>query len=413
MRILQISHINHIRGGSDAVYFATKRLLEQAGHEVISFCMDSVANEPSRWSGYFASGVDTQNGGARGAGRYFFNPQARRNLARLLDDIGSVDVAHLHIYHGKQTPAILPVLRRRGIPVVHSLHEYKLACPTYTLQRHGQNCEKCITGSTLNGILHRCKDGSALRSAVMVAEFWTARMLGDVRLVDRFLCVSEFQRQLMGRAGLPSEKLHLLHNFVDTDGDEPAPDHGGYLLYFGRLEKLKGLPTLIEAVAKTGQRLVIAGEGDWRGAMQERIWDLPNVEYAGFQSGAKLQHLIRRAKAVVVPSEWYENCPMSVLEAMAQGRPVVDARIGGIPELVTDGKTGFLFEPGNVDDLVRALNAIDSADQAALSSFARRDAEKRFSARHYLTALLRHYHSVQGAMSIQTPSHWTVAGRPQ
>lgn len=395
MRILQISHRHHIAGGSDAVYFATSRLLEQAGHEVISFCMNDAGNEPNRWSGYFPDGADTK--ALTGAGRYFFNGEARHKLARLLDDVGPVDVAHLHIYHGKQTPAILPVLRNRGIPVVHSLHEYKLACPVYTMQRDGRVCDKCAGGSALNGILHRCKDGSLLRSAVMVAEFYSARMLGDVRLVDRFLCVSDFQRQVMQRAGLPVEKLHMLHNFVDTDGPEPTPGHDGYLLYFGRLEALKGLPTLIETVAQTGQRLIIAGDGDWRGEMQKQIWQVKNVEYAGFQSGATLKRLISRARAVVVPSEWNENCPMSVLEAMALGRPVVGARIGGIPELVTDGKSGFLFEAGNVADLVRALSALDQADHTALSRFSRHDAQMRFSRQKYLSALLGHYQSVQQA----------------
>lgn len=395
MRVLQISHRHHIAGGSDAVYFATTRLLEQAGHEVISFCMDDADNAPSKWSGYFPGGADTNE--LTGAGRYFFNGEARRNLARLLEDVGPVDVAHLHIYHGKQTPAILPVLRTHGIPVVHSLHEYKLACPVYTMQRDGRVCDKCVSGSALNGVLHRCKDRSLLRSAVMVAEFFSARMLGDVRLVDRFLCVSEFQRQVMQRAGLPVEKLHMLHNFVDTDAPEATPGHDGYLLYFGRLEVLKGLPTLIDAVARTGQKLVIAGDGDWRGEMQRRICGLENVEYAGFQAGAALKHLIARAQAVVVPSEWYENCPMSVLEAMVLGRPVVGARIGGIPELVSDGKSGFLFAPGNTGDLVGVLNTLEQADHPALSHFARRDAEKRFSGREYLSALLGHYQSVQQA----------------
>jgi glycosyltransferase involved in cell wall biosynthesis len=353
--------------------------------------MDDAENLSSPWSDYFPSGADANS--LAGAGRYFFNANARRNLARLLDAVGPVDVAHLHIYHGKQTPAILPVLRDRRIPVVHSLHEYKLACPVYTMQRRGRVCDKCVGGSALNGVLHRCKDGSLLRSAAMVAEFWSGRLLGDVRLVDRFLCVSRFQRDVMERAGLPSDKLHMLHNFVETDVPVKV-GHDGYLLYFGRLEALKGLPTLIEAVAKTGQKLLIAGDGEWRGAMQDRIWDLPQVEYAGFQSGAALRSLISCAKAVVVPSEWYENCPMSVLEAMALGRPVIGARIGGIPELVTDGKSGFLFDAGEIADLIRALDALNRADHTALSQFARRDAVERFSAQEYLAKLLGHYQSV-------------------
>ena len=391
MRILQISHNFHIVGGSDAVFFATSDLLRNAGHEVIPFCMQDRANHPSRWSRYFPRGADTRAAPVRDTLRYFFNAEARDKLRRLLDHVGPVDAAHLHIYHGKQTTAILPVLRKRGIPVLHSLHEYKLACPVHTLQRDGKPCELCVRGSALNCIRHRCKDGSLARSVVMAAEQLTSRILGDVRWVDRFICVSDFQRQIMARAGIPEHKLHTLHNFVDTDAVRAKPGHDGYLLYVGRIETLKGVPTLLQAVAQSGHQLRIAGDGAWRAELERRIAGLANVTYLGFQHGEALRRLIVRAKAVIVPSEWYENCPMSVLEAKALGRPVIGARIGGIPELVSDGSDGFLFKPGNVVDLVRALAALDQADHAGLSRNARQDAEVRFSHKVYLDALLRHY----------------------
>lgn len=391
MRILQISHNHHIVGGSDAVYFATSDLLRQAGHEVIPFCIANPRNLASEWGGYFPAGVDTGRAPLRGSIRFFFNAEARGNLTRLLDNVGPVDVAHLHIYHGKQTPAILPVLKARGIRIVQSLHEYKLACPVYTLQRNGKPCELCVQGSSLNSIRHRCKDNSALRSFVMAAEQMTSRMLGDVRLVDQFICVSEFQRRIMERTGIPGSKLTTLYNFVDTSAFRADSGHDGYLLYFGRIEELKGVPTLIEAVRRTGQRLLIAGDGAWRSEMLRRIEGLNNVEYLGFQSGPLLQQLIARSRAVIVPSEWNENCPMSVLEAKALGRPIIGARIGGIPELIRDRVDGFLFEPGNCTDLVATLNAMERADHAQLSQNARMDAEARFSRDRHLAALTSLY----------------------
>ncbi len=394
MRILQISHRHHVAGGSDAVFFETSDLLRRAGHEVIAFCMASPENTPSRWSEFFPGGADTRRAPLRHALRYFYNGEARQKLELLLDQAGPIDVAHLHIYHGKQTPAILPVLRSRGIPVVQSLHEYKLACPVYTLQRGDQPCELCVRGSDLNALRHRCKDGSALRSLVMVAEKAAARLLGDVRLVDRFICVSAFQRELMKRAGIPARKLTTLHNFVDTGQIQPARGHDGYLLFAGRIETLKGVETLLEAVRVTGQRLIIAGNGNWRATLERRIRSLPQVSYVGFRSGRALRDLIAGAKAVVVPSQWYENCPMSVLEAKAAARPVIGARIGGIPELVRDGCDGFLFDPGSVPDLVRALRALDRANHHHLSNNARQDAVARFSGPTHLDQLLRHYHEV-------------------
>ena len=389
MRILQVSHNHHVVGGSDRVFFETSKLLEAAGHEVIPFCLSSPKDLPSRWSRYFPKGADSANPRVRDAARYLYNFDARRRLEQLLNDAGPIDIAHLHIYHGKLTPAILPVLKAHGIPIVQTLHEYKLACPVYTMQRHGANCDACVSGSVLNSIRYRCKDGSALKSAVMATEMSLSRLLGDVRLIDSFICVSAFQRNVMIRAGLPDRKLVTLHNFVDC---RPAPcGHDDYLLYLGRIEALKGLPTLLPAVARTGHRLLIVGNGSWVPELRQRIAMLPNVTYLGFRNGAELTKLVSRSKAVVVPSEWHENCPMSVLEAKALGRPVIAARIGGIPELVIDGVDGFLFRPGDVQSICGALRRMDKSNHASLSKNARQDVEKRFTSQVHLKRLLRVY----------------------
>lgn len=391
MRILQVSHNFHIVGGSDAVFFQTSELLKNMGHEVIPFCTHNDKNAASPWAQFFPSAANSGSPSAKDAARYFYNREARVKLNALLDAAGPIDVAHLHIYHGKHTPAILPALKKRGIPIVHSLHEYKLACPVYTMQRHGNNCDLCVQGSALNCIRHRCKDGSLLRSMVMTLESKFARILGDVRLVDRFICVSEFQRKIMARSGIPADKLVTLHNFVETANYTASYNNDGYLLYFGRIEKLKGLQTLIHAVARTGHKLVIAGKGSWMPELVQEIAGLPKVSYVGFQVGDQLKNLVKNASAIVVPSQWYENCPMSVLEAKACGKPVIGARIGGIPELVREHKDGFLFAPGDVDSLIRSLNRFDAADLSILARAARRDVETRFSATTHLAALMNVY----------------------
>ncbi len=389
MRVLQISHRHHIAGGSDAVFFATRRLLREAGHEVIPFCMADPQNRPSHWERFFPAGADTASARLHDTIRYFYNSQARRNLNALLDHLGHVDVAHLHIYHGKQTPAILSVLRNRAIPVVHTLHEYKLACPVYTLERDGRPCLNCVRGSVLNVLRHRCKDGSLLRSGVMLAEMASARLLGDVRLVDRFICVSDFQRQIMRRAGLPAERLVTLHNFVEPGIAEPG--HDGYLLYFGRIERLKGIETLVRAATRAGTRLLIAGAGSWSDRLRSLTDATDHIDYLGFRQGDALARLVARARAVVVPSQWYENCPMSVLEAKAAGRPVIGADIGGIPELVRDGIDGFLFEAGNVASLEAAFRRLAAADHETLSRNALADVKARFSPARHLQDLMRIY----------------------
>ncbi len=391
MRILQVSHRNYIAGGSDAVFLATCRLLREAGHEVIPFCIDLPENRPSRWSAHFPKAADTARAPLRDGLRYFYNREARIRLERLLEQAGPLDVAHLHIYHGKQTPAILSPLRRRGIPVVHTLHEYKLACPVYTLERAGRPCEACVSGSALNCLRYRCKDGSLLRSAVMLAEMASARLLGDVRLVDRFICVSDFQRRLMARAGLPAEKLRRLHNFLPEPAGAAPAGHDGYYLYFGRIEALKGIETLLDAFADGRRRLVIAGDGSWSARLRARIAGQPWVDYRGFQGGGALRRLIGRARAVILPSEWYENCPMSLIEAKALGRPVIGADIGGIPELVRDGIDGALFAPGDPFALRRAMERLEAAGHEALSEAAFADAAARFGPQRHLAALMGIY----------------------
>ncbi|MEE9388293.1 MAG: glycosyltransferase family 4 protein [Paracoccaceae bacterium] len=402
MRILQIGHNYHVSGGSDAVMFATSDLLTKAGHEVIPFCMDHPNNQPTRWSSYFPRSADTRAMPIRDGLRYFYNIDARVQLQKLLEDVGTIDVAHLHIYHGKQTAAILPILRKHGIPIIQTLHEYKLACPVYTMQRNGRPCELCLTGSDFNCIWHRCKNGSTFQSTVMAAEKLFSRIAGDVSRIDRFICVSEFQRQIMGRTHIPVEKLHTLHNFVRCQPNV-APGHDGYFLFFGRLEKLKGMQTLINAFKKCGQRLIIAGDGDWRGALENQISRIDTIEYVGFQTGSDLTKLISRARAVVVPSEWNENCPMSVLEAKALGRPVIGARIGGIPELIQPGIDGALFDAGDQDSLAAAVSEICMADHDRLSSNALKDALKRFSETAHLDQLFSHYEYVISKASIAAP----------
>ena len=399
MKLLHINNFHYVRGGSDNVYFNTARMLEQAGHESVFFAAAHDDNLPDSHGAYFPPAVDTGRPAVSQVGRFLHNPQARRNLRRLIAEHGPFDLAHLHIYHGRLTPSILKPLREAGIPIIQSLHEYKLACPVYTMERGGQTCEACVTGSTLNVLRHRCKNGSLLHSAAALAEFWASRLQGDVRHIDRFICISDFQAGIMRRAGIPDAKLRRLHNFVDTARITPVPveTRARYLLYFGRIERLKGVPTLIEAVKTTGHHLKIAGSGHWQEEMTQAIRDCPNIEHLGFVHGEALDNLIRGARAVVVPSEWYEPFGLTVIEAKAAGTPVIGADIGGIPELIRDGVDGFLFRPGDRRSLGDALDRLARSDPAALSAAARADACARFSPDTHLHQLLDIYREVSAS----------------
>ncbi len=391
MKILNVGHNYHVSGGSDRVLIETGKLLTSNGHTVIPFCAKSEKNENSKYSRFFPQSIDFNNINIKSLLSFFYNFDAKKSLELLVrSEEPSIDIAHLHIYYGKLTTAILHTLKKHNIPIIQSLHEYKLACPIYTMELNGNVCEKCIKGNNFHCVINKCKNSSYLQSTIMATESYISKALGDVRHIDLFLSVSEFHRNIMLKSGIPSTKLEVLHNFVDTDKYKTEHINLDYFLYFGRIEKLKGIETLISAFKGSPHKLKIIGDGSYLTPMLERISGLNNIEYLGFKEGDDLISYISNAKSVIVPSEWYENCPMNVLEAKALGRPVIGANIGGIPELIRDEIDGYIFEPGDVDGLIDKINKV--SDQFTnMSVLAREDAINRFSKKAYLDKLLAFY----------------------
>ena len=382
-----------MRGGSEKVFFETQTLLANAGHTTIPFVAQADDNLASPYSSYFPRAINNDGLGIRDIPGYIHNRHAASALDKLLSEQGPIDIAHLHIYYGRLTASILPVLRKHRIPVVQTLHEYKLACPTYTLERNGTLCDDCIHGSTLNLLKHRCKNGSFAHSAVVLAEHWFSRLQGATQLVDHFICISDFQLEVMKRAGIPAEKMTRLHNFVNVDEFHPvaASEKEDYLLYFGRIEQLKGVPTLVEAAKKTGSKLKIAGTGSWEPQLQSAIQGHDNIEALGFVGGSDLSQLVARAKAVIVPSEWHEPFGLTVIEAKASGTPVIASNRGGIPELIRNEVDGLLFRAGDIDELSRKIQKIYCMDTTLLGVNARKDCLERFSSPAHSENLIKIY----------------------
>lgn len=396
MKILNIGHNYYVSGGSDRVLIETEKLLMEYGHEVIPFCAKSFKNEKNKYDIFFPKAIDLKNFSVKDIPSFFYNFDAKVKLEDLINYCGgNISIAHLHIYYGKLTPSILGVLKKNKIAVIQSLHEYKLACPVYTMENKSQVCHKCITGSRINCVLNKCKDDSYIKSAVMAFESFTSNLLGDKNKVDLFLSVSNFHRDIMIQAGIPSDKIKVLHNFVDTEMYSAKSSHDDYFLYFGRIEKLKGINTLIKAFSNSKHKLIIAGDGNYREQLKNSIHNLPNVEFVGFKSGDELNSLISLSKGVIVPSEWYENCPMNILEAKSMSRPVIGTKIGGIPELINHGKDGYLFECYDHLALESYLDLVDE-NFLKLSKNARADIELRFSKQAYYKKLMSYYNSLLG-----------------
>lgn len=353
MHILQVNNYGYVRGGSDNYFLGLSNLLTGKGHVVIPLNTADPRNAAdTRWA---VNGFRPETPRSRDIVRFLYSAAAKRTVKDLLGR-EQVDVAHLHIYYGQLTPSILGPLKRHDIPIVQTLHEYKLFCPRATMTRRGKPCTLCSGGSFWRAAWHRCNRDSFARSLATSAEAYTSRMLGDVRNIDHFIAVSDFVRNAMIRFGIPEDRISTVHNYIDVDAYEPAYQAGDYYLYFGRIEKIKGLMTLLAAARQASARLVVAGEGALRTEVErEAARQNLAVEVVGFKSGKDLHDLIRGCRCVVVPSEWHETFGLVILEAYALGKPVIASRTGGIPEVVQEGTTGLLFEPGNALELAEAM----------------------------------------------------------
>jgi glycosyltransferase involved in cell wall biosynthesis len=283
------------------------------------------------------------------------------------------------------------------VPIVQTLHEYKLFCPVSTFVSRGALCEACGHGSFWRAAARRCNRGSLLRSLVSASESYVSRALGALDAIDHFLAPSAFLRAKMLAHGLAPERITTLPYFVDTARVAPSAARGEYFLYCGRLERLKGVLTLVRAAARVPEvPLHLAGEGEARPELEALLRQpaYRHVVLRGHLAGAELARELAGALCVVQPSEWYENLPLAVLEALAHGRAVLASAIGGLPELVTDGDNGRLFPAGDEDALAAPLRfAADSPDELLrMGARGRARAESEFSpARHYdaLLALYR------------------------
>lgn len=394
LKILQIGQNYRITGGSDRYLLNLQNLLEEKGHEVIPFAANHADNIDSLWWRYFPTTIDFDKPKPKDLVKFIYSSEAASLLRKLILDT-SPDIAHLHIYYGKITASILPVLRSAGIPIVQTLHEYKTICSVYTAYRNGGICCDCSVGNYYRAVVRRCNRGQIARSALSTVEAYISHWLGSNDL-DHYFAVSDFQRKILLSRGMDGNKVSTLHNFIDCKNISPAFGPGEYVLYFGRLEKIKGVFTLLEASKLMPKiRFLFVGEGSARADLSAAVknLNLDNVSVIGFRGGKDLDDIIRNALCVVVPSECYETFGLTVIESFARAKPVIASAIGGVTELIEDGETGFLFEPGNVKQLVEILNNFIINPQLAKSmgEHARDQVLEKFSPEsHYMQLMLQY-----------------------
>ena len=376
MRILHVNKFHRVVGGSERYLFECARMLEEHGHEVGFFSMAHPENEPCAQSEYFVSPIEYKNTSpvymlktlASTVGKTVYSFESRRKFEALLDDF-KPDLIHVHMISHQISPSILPAITKRKLPVVQSCHEYKLVCPNYKLfiESRSEVCERCLHGAYWNCAANRCIKGSLAGSVLAAGAmyFHKATQIYENN-IDLFLPCSNFMLKKFIEAGIPEAKLRHMPNFLNLADFQLSDESDGYAFYMGRLSPEKGIHTLLNAVASVPNlELVIAGTGPIEDELKAYCAEhqMDRVRFAGYQSGDALKDLIAKSAYVVVPSEWYENDPLVTMEAFAMGKPVIGARIGGIPERIVEGERGLLFDHGDVEGLAACLRELGDADR--------------------------------------------------
>ena len=365
MRILLVNKYYYLRSGTERYLFNLKRLLEAQGHTTEIFAMRHPRNLPATYHRHFVPHVDFRNltlaGRIKAALRVLWFPQAARQIAPVLDAF-QPDIVHLsNIYH-QLSPSILAPIYRRDIPIVQTLHDYKLICPNYLLYTRGAPCTRCRNRNYLQAVRHRCLHGSLAWSALAAVEMTLHKTWRVYEWhVASFITPSAFLKSMAQSFGIAAKQISHIPNFLYLQ--EHVVSHGdeGYLAYIGRLSHEKGLLTLLQAMRQLPQaQLLIVGEGEMRPALERKVaeWKLTHVQFAGYLTGQALKNALAQARFTVLPSEWYENFPFSILESFAAGKPVVASRIGGMPELIDEDEDGLLFSPGDEDELAACLRRL-------------------------------------------------------
>jgi glycosyltransferase involved in cell wall biosynthesis len=405
MRILQVNKSNYPRGGADVYFLFLQKALRDEGHEVAVFAMDHPDNEDSPWQKYFVSRVSFNEGGwenkLKTAGRVIYSREAARKFGRLLDDFRP-DIIHCHNIYHQLSPSILVEAKKRGIPLIMHLHDYKLICPNYRLFSRGRICQDCLDKKGYwSCVKNNCFD-SYPRSFLAYLEMTVHHKLFNLYEdnLDLLIAPSRFMRKLMLENGWPAEKVRILvnptRNIVDSESKRESADEESHFLYFGRLSPEKGIETLIAAAQAGSFDLRLAGSGKMEPNLKKKYGALVKngrLNFLGQLSGQRLADEIARAAAIVIPSIWLENMPLALLESLAAGKIVIASRLGGLAEMIQDGENGFLFKAGDVDDLQTKMKIVLglTEEQKVLIRDKARQSVSGLSPTDHIAALLKIY----------------------
>jgi glycosyltransferase involved in cell wall biosynthesis len=362
MRILLANKFYYRRGGDCVYTINLQELLEANGHEVAIFAMQFPDNLPTKWQKYFPSEVSFSPRKPikffKAIFRPFFSFEVWWKFRKLINDF-KPDVVHLNNIHTQLSPLIAKMAHDRGIKVVWTLHDYKLLCPRYDCLREGKSCELCVHGDQHKTIAYRCVKGSILASLVAWLEIkiWNRERLDSY--VDTFICPSRFIREKMTQGGYEEKKLCVKYNFMNEEKTHgPDISRGNHYCFVGRLSKEKGIQTLLRVAAQLPYPLKVVGTGPLEPSLRAEFSAFPQIEFFGHCDWPRCREILAGAVCCVIPSEWYENNPLSLVESLMLGTPVLCADIGGLPEMASLSSQVSSFTSGDSADLEKQIRAI-------------------------------------------------------
>ena len=328
MKILLVNKYHYVKGGSETYYLGLADLLTKLGHEVIYFSMADINNKPCEQEKYFVSNVDFNSNistlqKVKAGFRVLYSFEAKKNISALIEQ-EHPDIVHINLVHRHITLSIVRAIKKYNIPIVFTIHDLNCVCPNHEMLVNGHVCEKCLHGRYSNCIKNKCVKGSTAKSTLAAIEATNYKRMKIYDDIDLYITPSYFYKKKLEESGIIHSEIIHIKNFLPTDTvySDNNPDNG-YLLYFGRISEEKGVLTLVKAVEKLENNipLIILGTGPIEDEIKEYIkaHNLGNrIKALGFKSGDELKKYVAEAKCVILPSEWYENGPYTIMEAMPQ-----------------------------------------------------------------------------------------------
>jgi glycosyltransferase involved in cell wall biosynthesis len=391
--------------------FSEAEMMKGKGHEVFFFTTDKQPfyDKDYQYSEYFPKYIDYKALSGldllKNIHKPFYNIEAEKKMSELIDEI-KPDIVHEHTSSFHLTPLVLRACYKSNIPVVLTIHGAGYMCPAQTLMIAGERyCTKelCIKGNLVHCFLNKCLGKSLKNVLLKLSIYGFYNIMGFYKNVSAFITPSKAMLGLAKRSGIDEKKLNHIDNFIDNSylQIQPEYDNKGYFLYVGRLDKEKGLQYLLEAMFTLADNinLRIVGTGDQEIELKAlaKSLNLNNVKFLGYKSGKKLEEEYKNCIATILPCKWFETFGLTILESFCFGKPVIASNIGGIPEIIDDGKNGFLIEPGNVKELAKVIEFLHQNPQKVieLGMNGRKKTEEKFNSEVHYKRLVEIYRKVK------------------